>query len=151
MQRFSLQSRAETPREPAAGSKPVSIVLVEDNPADVGLVREALEEHGVEGELLVLNDGEEAIQVIENIAAMPANSPNLLIVDLNLPKKPGREVLEQVHLKWRSGRTPIVALSSSDSQRDRDDAFRLGVSRYIRKPSHLDEFVGLGAIFKEML
>ena len=151
MQRFSLRSRAVTASEPAGGPKPVFIVLVEDNPADVGLVREALEEHGVEGELLVLKDGEEAIQVIENIEAVQTNCPNLLIVDLNLPKKPGREILERVHLGWKCHRTPIVVLSSSYSQRDRDDAVRLGVSRYIRKPFRLEEFIGLGALFKAML
>jgi CheY-like chemotaxis protein len=151
VQHFSLRSRAPKPSEPATHPKAVSVLVVEDNPADVGLVREALEEHGVEGELLVLKDGEEAIRMIQEIESERMNCPDLFIIDLNLPKKPGREVLEQVRQGLICRRTPVVALSSSDSQQDQDDASRLGVSRYMRKPSRLEEFISLGAIFKEMI
>jgi two-component system, chemotaxis family, response regulator Rcp1 len=66
---------------------------VEDNPADAGLVRRALEKHGVDGELIVISDGETAIAFIQALDAEAAPCPDLAIVDLNLPKKPGREVL----------------------------------------------------------
>lgn len=117
----------------------------------MGLIREALEEHEVQGELLVVTDGERAIQMIRDIESQRVACPDLFIVDLNLPKKPGREVLECAHLSEKCRRSPIVVLSSSDSSRDREDALRLGVSRYISKPSRLDEVLGLGAIFKALL
>ena len=151
VRRFSLQSRLENPSKLASGQKPISILLAEDNPADVGLVREALEEYGVEGELIVATDGEKAIQFIHDIDAQQVTCPDLFVVDLNLPKKPGREVLESIRLSVHCLQTPVVILTSSDAQRDRDDAMRLGASKYLRKPSHLEEFIQLGAIFKAML
>jgi CheY-like chemotaxis protein len=112
------------------------------------LVRRALEEHGVEGELVVIADGETAIAFIQAIDANAAPCPDLAIVDLNLPKKPGREVLERMRQSERCGHIPVVILSSSDAERDKADAARFGASRYIRKPSKLDDFLSLGLIFK---
>ena len=129
--------------------KPMSILLVEDNPADVGLLREALQEHGVEAQLTVVTDGEQAIQLIQDIESQRAACPDLFIVDLNLPKRPGREVLERMGLS-KCRHAPVVVLSSSDSPRDKEIAARLGV-RYICKPSRLEEFLSLGAVFKEIL
>jgi CheY-like chemotaxis protein len=151
VQRFSLRSQLEETSEPASERKAVSILLVEDNPADVILVREALEEHGVEGELIVANDGEKAIAVIQDIDCEAVGCPDLFIVDLNIPKKPGREVVERMRQSVKCKDALIAILSSSDSARDQEDARRLGVSRYIRKPSRLDEFLRLGAIFKALL
>lgn len=151
MQHFSLLSRSKRLSKAAVGPKAVSILIAEDNPADVGLVREALEEHGVEGQLMVVTDGQQAIRVIEDIESQWVPCPNLFIIDLSLPKHPGREVLESLRRSPKCSQAPVAVLSSSDSQRDRKDADRLGVSRYIRKPSRLEEFIGLGAIFSEML
>jgi two-component system, chemotaxis family, response regulator Rcp1 len=108
------------------------------------LVRRALEEHGVEGELLVIADGETAIAFIQGIDARGAPCPDFAIVDLNLPKKPGRRVLERMRMSERCRHIPVVILSSSDAERDRADAVRFGASQYIRKPSKLDEFPQLG-------
>lgn len=126
-------------------------MLVEDNPADAGLVREALEEHGVEGELLLISDGDRAIRFIQALENRPVNCPDLVIVDLNLPKRPGRDVLEAMRKSPKCGDVTVVVLSSSDAPQDRADAFRLGATRYIRKPLRLDEFLRLGATFREML
>ena len=127
-------------------------MLVEDNPADATLVRKALEEHAVEGELLIISDGERAIDFIHALDTHPSEEcPGLAIIDLNLPKKPGREVLEQMRLSQRCRHVPVVILSSSDAARDRADAARFGANRYIRKPSRLEEFLGLGAVFKAAL
>jgi CheY-like chemotaxis protein len=126
-------------------------LLTEDNPADAGLVRRALEEHGVEGELLVIADGEKAIKFIQATDSEAAPCPDLFIVDLNLPKKPGREVLERMRLSESCRHIPVVVLSSSDAERDKADAARFGASRYIRKPSKLDDFLSLGLIFKSAL
>jgi CheY-like chemotaxis protein len=115
------------------------------------LVRRALEEHGVEGELVVIADGETAIAFIQSIDIEAAPCPDLAIVDINLPKKPGREVLERMRLSERCRHIPVVVLSSSDDERDKADAARFGASRYIRKPSKLDDFLSLGSIFKAAL
>jgi DNA-binding response OmpR family regulator len=117
----------------------------------VGLVREALEEHGVEGELVVLADGEAAINFIQSLDDQPATCPDLVIIDLNLPKRPGRDVLKFVRQSVACREVQVVILSSSDAQQDRAETLRLGASRYIRKPSRLEEFMSLGAIFKAML
>jgi two-component system, chemotaxis family, response regulator Rcp1 len=114
------------------------------------LVREALQEHGVEGELLVIQDGERAIRFIQ-APDTPVDSPELIILDLNLPKRPGREVLKAMRqsAKYRDAR--IVILSSSDAPEERTEAILLGANLYLRKPSRLEEFLNLGAVFKTML
>jgi CheY-like chemotaxis protein len=151
VRRFSLQSRPEKTSEPRR-KEAALILLVEDNPADATLVRKALEEHDVEGELLIIADGERAIDFIHALDTRPSEEcPGLAIIDLNLPKKPGREVLEQMRLSERCRHIPVVILSSSDAARDRADAARFGASQYIRKPSRLEEFLGLGAVFKAAL
>lgn len=147
VQHFSLPSRVEKTSEAVderQARRPVPQILpVEDNPADAGLVREALEEHEVDGEL--------AIRFIQAIDAQSLACPDLVIIDLNLPKRPGRDVLECVRQSVRRRQVPVVILGSSDAQQDRADTLRLGASRYIRKPSRLEEFMSLGAIFKAMI
>jgi two-component system, chemotaxis family, response regulator Rcp1 len=148
VQRFSLRSQSEDRSE----TRPVfSILLVEDNSADVGLVREALEEHGVDCELLVIGDGDKAIRFIQALDTEPAVCPDLFIVDLNLPKRPGRDVLQSMRQNAKCKGATVVILSSSDALRDRTEALELGASRYIRKPLRLEEFLALGAVFKQML
>lgn len=150
VQRFRLRSRNQEHSDLAL-RRDVSIVLVEDNPADARLVRIALEEHGLEGEITIVTDGEMAIHYINSIDAQGLLCPDLVILDLNLPKTPGREVLECVRLSVVCHEAPVVILSSSDAAQDRADAARLGASRYIRKPSLLADFLHLGAMFTEEL
>ena len=114
-------------------------------------MREALEEHGVRCELLVVSDGERAIRFMQRIDSVETPCPSLVILDLNLPRMAGREVLRRLRGSEACSRTPVIVLTSSDSQKDRDDAARLGASRYIRKPSRLAEFLDLGAVFKSYL
>jgi CheY-like chemotaxis protein len=148
-QRFTLRSRSKGGSPPAREA--VSIVLAEDNPGDVRLVREALEEHGVEGQLILFKDGAKAIRFIQDVDQGLAEAPDLAVIDLNLPKRTGRDVLECLRASNKCSNVPVVILSSSDAAEDRAECQRLGVSRYIRKPSHLDEFLGIGAVLREML
>lgn len=151
VQRFSLRYRQQADSE-AAADRACSILLVEDNPADSGLVRKALEDHGVTGELCVADDGEKAVDYIWSLDGEPfIDCPDLVIIDLNLPRKSGREVLETMRRSRRCRHVPAVILSSSDAQKDKTDAARLGASRYIRKPSRLEDFLRLGEIFKEII
>jgi chemotaxis family two-component system response regulator Rcp1 len=152
VRRFSLRSRADDPGAavPASGAK--SILVVEDNPADVNLICEALQQHGVEGELIVAADGDKAICFIGAVDGQPEVAcPDLVIIDLNLPKKPGTEVLKRMRQSDRFRHVPVVILSSSDDATDRDAVARLEASHYIRKPLRLQEFLSLGAVFKTIL
>jgi DNA-binding response OmpR family regulator len=133
-----------------AGSAP-QILLVEDNAADVGLVREALEEHRVRCELNVIVDGERAIKFIDEVDAGEQSCPDLMIIDLNLPKKPGKEVLRRIRGSKNCSQVAIIILTSSDNQTDRDEVASFSASKYIRKPSNLYEFLKLGAVFKQLL
>jgi CheY-like chemotaxis protein len=150
VQRFSLPSPTGKTTHESAANRP-SILLVEDNPADVGLVREALEEHAVHCELIVIHNGEHAIEFVESLDADRPGCPRLIILDLNLPRRSGRDVLKSVRGSAACAQVPVLILTSSDNRKDRLDAANLGASRYIRKPSRLAEFLALGEIFQEML
>jgi DNA-binding response OmpR family regulator len=110
-----------------------------------------MEEHGLKGELVVAPDGEIAINYIDELDDDLVSCPDLAIIDLNLPRKNGRQVLQRMRQSQKCRRIPVVVLSSSDAEPDRSDSARLGASRYLRKPSRLEEFLGLGAVFKELL
>jgi chemotaxis family two-component system response regulator Rcp1 len=124
---------------------------VEDNPGDVGLVRHVLAEHGITCELLVLRDGEKALEFVEQVDESRIRCPQLVILDLNLPKTNGREVLRRMKISPVCGNVPVVILSSSDALKDRQDTAALGASRYIRKPPTLDEFLKIGGVLKMLL
>lgn len=129
----------------------VSILLVEDNPGDVGLIRETLSEHSITCDLVVVDDGDKAIERIREIESDVAARPNLIILDLNLPKRNGKEVLQRLRESTTCRDIPTVVLSSSSSARDINDVTKLGADRFITKPAHLDEFLSIGEQFKELL
>jgi CheY-like chemotaxis protein len=151
VQRFSLPSRRQELLEPQTGTPPPQIVLVEDNRGDVGLIREALEQHDVFCDLTVINNGETALRFIDEIDAGQIPRPKLFIVDLNLPKRPGKEVLNGMRASANCHDVPVVVLTSSDNRKDKEDVAAFAVSRYVRKPSRLDEFMMLGAMFKQIV
>jgi len=126
------------------------VLLAEDNPADVYLIREALREHRVDCELKVAEDGERVLRILSD-SAPGAEIPALIILDLNLPRHDGIEILERRQETEELRGVPVVVLTSSDSPQDRIAAKRLGVTRFLRKPSNLQEFLSLGAVFKELL
>src|SRR4051794_14508682 len=128
------------------------IVLAEDNAADIGLVREALREHELQCDLQVISDGEAVVQFIEGLEKnknLPC--PDLLLLDLHLPKCDGAEILERLRASERCRRTPVVILTSSSSPRDRQDAEKFAALHYFQKPSKLVDFMKLGAIIKALL
>jgi DNA-binding response OmpR family regulator len=129
----------------------VFILLVDDNPADVLLVREALKWHEVNSEVIVARDGDDAIHLIDEIDTSRMPCPSLVILDLNLPRKTGFEVLERVRASAGCAEIPVVVLSSSDAISDRQKAKLLGASQYIQKPSNLQEFMSIGARLKDIL
>jgi len=126
--------------------------LIEDNPADAYLVREALNAHGVAVDLVIIRDGEEAFQLIE--AVDHDNSlgcPSLFLLDLNLPRRSGEEVLSHIRNSRRCSQTPVVIVTSSDAPRDRAETERLGATFYFRKPTSYMGYLKVGEIVKDML
>jgi CheY-like chemotaxis protein len=128
------------------------ILLAEDNSADVYLIREALRDHGVDCPIRLASDGRDVLQIISP-QDPPWEAPDLglIILDLNLPRHDGIEILQRLRENERLAHVPVVVLTSSDSPRDRLIATELGAARFLRKPSNLEQFLGLGAIFKELL
>jgi CheY-like chemotaxis protein len=127
------------------------VLLADDNPSDVYLIREALREHAVDCTLRVAPDGKDALRILSGEADADARSINLIILDLNLPRHDGIEILQRLRDSAMLQHVPVVVLTSSDSPRDRLMANQLGAARYLRKPSNLNEFLSLGAVFKDLL
>ena len=127
---------------------PAEILLGEDNPADVYLIRQALEENGISYNLKVAVHGGE---VLDAIVSKPTRIPDLIVLDLNLPRHEGLEILKLIRESNDLSRVPVVILTSSDSPRDRLAASALGADCYIRKPSNLDDFMDIGKTFSNLL
>jgi CheY-like chemotaxis protein len=126
------------------------VVLAEDNPGDVFLVRRALDSHHLAHELLVAQDGEEALNVVER-AETGEITIGILLIDLNLPKHDGGEILARVRSCEQTADLPVILLTSSDSPYDRERILGLGANRYFRKPTDLYSFMQLGRIVREVL
>lgn len=127
-------------------------LLVEDNRADALLVREAIALHELPIDLYIVEDGEQAFQFIERADGDPeAPAPDIILLDLNLPKRHGKEVLQWVRASRRCRNTPVLIITSSDLSRERDELARLGANRYFRKPFSYDQFMKVGEVLKEIL
>jgi two-component system response regulator len=125
-----------------AESKPVEILLVEDNPGDVELTREALHDTKVHMRLSVVSDGVEALAFLRRereYASAPR--PDLILLDLNLPRKDGRHVLAEVKDDPVLRHIPVVVLTSSQAEADIARAYELHANCYVTKPVDLDQFV----------
>ena len=131
---------------------PARILVIEDNSADVFLLGRALNKQDRRFELTSLADGDHALAFIRREGAYAdAAIPNLILVDLNLPKCDGQDILREIrHTKHLVG-VPVCAWSSSQSRRDRDMLTELGVVRFITKPSGLDQFMEIGKILKDLV
>jgi CheY-like chemotaxis protein len=127
------------------------ILVAEDNPADVYLIRAALAKHAVDLPLQVAPDGSAALQILGEQETLGETELSLIILDLNLPRHDGIEILERIrNVKLLAG-VPVAILTSSDSPRDQAVTSALGAACFLRKPSKLEQFLSLGAVFKELL
>lgn len=123
-------------------SRPVEILLVEDNPGDVRLTMEALREGKVRNNLYVAADGVEALEFLRKEGRWAdAVRPDLILLDLNLPKKDGREVLEEIKADPAFRYIPVVVLTSSQAEQDILRAYDLHANCYVTKPVDLDQFI----------
>ena len=135
--------------QPDTTQKRLALVLVEDNPGDVYLIRRALDAENLSYDLSVASDGEEAIDYVTKCEAA-AHEIDLVLLDLNLPRRGGSEVLERIRSSSRFQRVPALLLTSSDSPQDRERCLRLGASAYFRKPSNLADFMRIGKMVKDL-
>ncbi len=122
--------------------KPIEILLIEDNPGDVRLTREALKENKVHNNLFVVEDGVEALAFLRK-ENQYANSPRpgLILLDLNLPKMDGRQVLAEIKADPKLKRIPVVVLTTSEAERDIFETYNLHANCYVTKPIDLDQFI----------
>jgi len=125
-------------------SKKAQIVLVEDNPADVILVREVLRSRGLQVDLCVMDTDDQAEEFLSALANEDNPCPVLVLLDLNLPKLRSEEFLRQ--LRASCAHVDIVIVSSSDNPADREFARVLGVDTFFQKPTDLEEFLKLGDV-----
>ena len=130
----------------------VQILLAEDNDGDVLLVRKALDEFVGGYQLLLARNGEEALQILERAGVdSSAPCPDFAVLDLNLPRCSGIQILKRLRKTPRCAAAPVIVFTSSDSPQDKAEAFRLGANRYFQKPTDLDGFMQLGRLVKESL
>ena len=128
-----------TPTGPGAA---IEVLLVEDNPGDVRLTREALRDGKVFNNLSTVPDGVEALRFLRREGPYAdAPRPDVILLDLNLPKKDGREVLEEIKADPGLRTIPVVVLTSSEAERDIARAYALNANCYVTKPVDLDQFI----------
>lgn len=136
----------------AESNRNVTVLLVEDNRFDVLLFEEAIELHQLPINLKIASDGERACELLEQAAKDPeAPLPRILVLDLNLPRRSGREVLERTRAIEALQTLPVLVVTSSDLSAEREELAKLGVKRYFTKPTSYDEFLKVGEVLKQML
>ena len=119
-----------------------TILLVEDSPDDVALTLRAFKSHNIGNEVIVAKDGVQALEVLLGPKGGPPPSrlPSIVLLDLNLPKVNGLEVLQRIRAHPRTSLLPVVVLTSSTEQRDLVESYKLGANSYVRKPVDFVEF-----------
>ncbi len=128
-------------KEITAG-QPIEILLVEDNPGDVRLTREAMRDAKVRNIMRIVTDGVEALAFLRRQGQYAdAPRPDVILLDLNLPKKDGREVLAEIKADPNLRRIPVVILTTSEAEEDILKAYDLHANAYVAKPVDLDRFI----------
>ena len=124
------------------GNKPITILLVEDNPGDIRLVQETFKEGNVTNQLEIVRDGEEAINYMQQRDGYSkATEPGMILLDLNLPKKNGIEVLNEIKSDPNLRKIPVVVLTASQAEEDVVKAYSGHANCYLTKPLDLDDFL----------
>jgi CheY-like chemotaxis protein len=121
---------------------PIEILLVEDNPGDVRLTHEALKEGKVHNNMSVVSDGVAALAFLRGLPPYTdAPHPDLILLDLNLPKKGGLEVLSEIKTDENLKRIPVVVLTTSQAEQDIIHSYEVHANAYVTKPVDLDQFI----------
>jgi CheY-like chemotaxis protein len=133
--------------------KPAVILLAEDDPGDQELTRRALEQSRIRNDLYIVEDGEEALDYLlrrgkyEDPASSP--KPDLMLLDLNMPKMDGKQLLKQMRVDPNLRRIPVVALTTSKQEKDIIRTYDLGANSYIVKPVNMDQFINAIKVLKD--
>jgi CheY-like chemotaxis protein len=131
---------------------PRTVLLVEDNPTDVFVIKEAIQRSGLDLNLHVARNGQEALRYLQDLARSEKPScPALVLLDLNLPKVGGIEVLRHLRSSSLCSRTPVIVVTSSPAEADRAAVRRLGAEAYFLKPTSLAAYMELGELVKRIL
>jgi DNA-binding response OmpR family regulator len=126
--------------------------VIEDNSGDVYMVREVIKAAGLKAEICVVTDGEQATRFFdERDLDSSKPCPDAIILDINLPKKSGSEILRHIRRSVRCYATPVLIVSTSGSEKDRADVMNHGANAYFHKPSEYDEYLKLGPILRGLL
>lgn len=129
---------------PRPAGQPIEVLLVEDDPGDVLLIREAFEYNKVHNNLNVVSDGEQALDYLRRQGAhAEAIRPDLVLLDLNLPRKDGREVLAEVKQDEDLRTIPVVILTTSEAEEDVLKSYQLHANAYVTKPVDFERFVSI--------
>lgn len=121
--------------------KPVEILLIEDNPGDVRLTVEALKDAKIKNNLTIASDGVQAMEILRGRKKGGGPRPDIILLDLNLPKKDGREVLAEIKQDEQLKSIPVVILTTSKAEQDILKAYELHANCYITKPVDLGQFM----------
>lgn len=128
------------------------IYLFEDNEPDALLVRMALDKQLAPFELQTASEGEEAIRLIDRVDGDPnAKPPSIVLLDLNLPRKSGEDILKKLRASRRCGAVPVLVISSSESPQEKARIHELGATAYFQKSSDLAEFLQIGSLVQRLL
>jgi chemotaxis family two-component system response regulator Rcp1 len=121
--------------------KSINILLVEDNPGDIRLTREVLRDGRIKNNLHVVTDGEQAISFLKKSGTFQnALSPDIILLDLNLPKRDGREVLTEIKSDPELLRIPVIVLTTSSAPKDIEDTYSAHANCFITKPVDFNQF-----------
>jgi CheY-like chemotaxis protein len=126
-----------------------TVLLVEDSPTDVFVIKEVLGGCAVNFRVDVAQDGQEALRYLQDPTS--GSCPALVLLDLNIPRVDGLEVLRQLRAGSRCWRTPVIVVSSSRADQDRSMAEQLGANAYFQKPSDLESYRELGRVVEHVL
>ena len=131
---------------------PLTIIVVEDNPVDVYLMNWVLRAHELSYELEVIDNGDRAMDYVNQLAHEERRrSPTIMLLDLNLPQRDGREILQRVKSIPQGSDVRVVVVTSSNNPTDRRETLAMGADAYFVKPYHLNEFMALGNLIKHLV
>ena len=132
-------------------ARPTRILLVEDNPADVFFVRAGLEQSALDVEILHIDDGSQARALAEKIGGPDSPCPHIVLLDLNLPGASGLHVLAALRANPLCSSVPVIIVTSSDADVDRQRVAQYNISFYFLKPADLDAFLKVGEVVRRVL
>lgn len=129
-----------------------TILIVDDNPTDTFLAKEAIAVQGIDARVIVIDDGEDAVKFIDSVDGdLGLTPPPLVLLDINLPRIDGHQVLQHLRHSKRCSETPVIVMTSSAAETDRTIASALRADAYFQKPSGYDAFLELGTLIRQLL